>query len=565
MQRSGTGLRYLALGNLLTTALLSCAPHVAPKTVTPPRGAPAAGASVPAARPGTLVVTPIFAPGSLHAIPQKSLAIEPDVWDPTGAFVGRLATCEVWETATGHYRGALPPAVCAGWKSQETRGDGGQWSLVAEKTQLWLLADHRGPIDDGCRTGCAPWLAWSLRRDGKRVAALRRGSDQLVVWDTDEWRVLNRWQLERPISSSARIAWSGDDLVVVGETKEHDWTGIQLDGHGATRLLSTDGSPSTIVDLDPYGHWLFRQGFAGARDGFGPPMRVIDGLDGDSPSLTWEFEVKRKDVPPVLSRDGTACAFTSRVETEDRGATKELRIVFLSGRAPEAWSIPDVMDPSIVGFAADASAMSIVEAFNGGARVRTMRRDSGGKEEWSAQLPGGDLVEVTPSKDGRFVAVRFADHLEVRDAEAKPLLFWTGITAMAWQAEDELVVRRDDGTYAARDVRAKDAVIPVPSLLGPATGGPLRSAFRCEAQGVLRRVADGAALHFEGEAVRTDAWVYDSGYGVPAVALRDGSDPTSGPILDALVTAAVLGRAGVLTDFVAGKELPAPAALAKDP
>ena len=119
MQR--TGPRYLAVGNVVTAALLSCAPHAGSPRVETARGAPAAGDSAPKAATGTLTVTQLFAPGSLHAIPQKSLVDEPDVWDPTGTLVGHLATCEVWETATGLYRGALPPSVCAGWKRQETR------------------------------------------------------------------------------------------------------------------------------------------------------------------------------------------------------------------------------------------------------------------------------------------------------------------------------------------------------------------------------------------------------------------------------------------------------------
>ena len=563
MQRSGKGLRYLVASNLLTMGLLSCAPHAASKVVRTPRDAPPRGASVPAMPAGMLAAAQLFGPGSLHAIAQKPLEIAPDVWDPTGTFVGHGATCEVWETATGLYRGAFPPTVCARWKSQETQADGGRWSLRAEKTQLWLLDDHRGLLDDGCRVGCTPWIASSLRRDGRRAAGVRRGSDQLVVWDTDEPRVVNRWQLEHPVAEDARLAWNGDQLVVIGQARDHEWMGAAFDGHDATRLMSTDGSPTTTAALDPFGHWLFRQGFAGGRDGFGPPMRQVEGLQGDSPALTWEFEVKRQGAPPVLARDGTACAFVSRVDSEAQGRTKDLRVLFLAGPGPEAWSIPNVLDESIVGFAADASAMSIVEAFNGGTRLRTMRRDGGGEEAWSAQLPTGALVEVTPSAGGRFVAVRYADHLEVRDADAKPLLFWTGVTAMAWQANDELVVRRDDGTVAARDVRAKDAVAPVPSVLAPPTGGPLRAAFRCEAAGVLRRVADGAALHFDVDAVRTDAWVYDSGYGAPQVALRQGSDPVAGPFVDAAVIAAVLGRRDVLVDFVAGKEIPVPEALAK--
>ena len=192
-----------------------------------------------------------------------------------------------------------------------------------------------------------------------------------------------------------------------------------------------------------------------------------------------------------------------------------------------------------------------------------MRRDGRGTEEWAAALPGGELVDVAPSKDGRFLAVRFADHLEVRDADAKPLLFWTGISAMVWQADDELLVRRDDGTYAARDVRSKDTVTPVPSLLAPPVGGPLRTAFRCEPAGLLRRNADGATLHFDAEAVRTDAWVYDTAYGAPQVALRQGSDPVLGPFVDGVVMAAVLGRRDLLVDFVAGKDIPVPQALAK--
>ena len=565
MQRTSTRLRYLAPINLLSATLLSCASHGASIAAKTAHGAPAVGTSVPDAPPTTLQVTRVFAPGSLHAIPQKPLVLPPDAWDPTGTLVGHVATCEVWETATGLYRGALPPTVCAAWKRQEAQLYEGRWTLEVDKAQLWLVDSSRTLLDDGCRASCAPWIAWSPRRDGRRVAGLRRGSDQLVVWDMDERRVVNRWQLAQPLASSARIAWHGDELVVVGQTKTSDWTGMQFSAHDAVQLLTLDLAANTAADLDPFGHWLFQQGFEGARDGFGPPMRQIQGIGGDSPKLTWEFEAKRKDAPPVLSRDGTACAFLSRVDTEERGVTKDLRVLFTSGFTPEAWSVQNVSDPSIIGFAADASAMSIVENFGSSTRLRTMRRDSGGTESWSTALPNGNLVEVTPSKDGRMAAVRFADHVEVRDAEGKPLLFWTGIPAMAWQADDELVVRRDDGSYAARDVRTKDAVVPVPSLLAPATGGPLRTAFRCEAAGVLRRVADGAALRFEGDAVRTDAWVYDNGYGVPAVALREGSDPVVGSLADPLVMAAVLGRADVLADFVAGKGIPVPEVLAKEP
>lgn len=562
MQRPGARLRYLGLANLLSTALLSCGPHGASIAARTAHGAPGTGASVPEPPPSTPVVTRIFAPGSLHVIPQKSLVAEPDVWDPTGTFVGQLAACEVWETATGLYRGALPPTVCAAWKRQEANPSGARWTLQADPTKLWLVDSSRDLLDDGCRAGCAPWLAWAARGDGRRVAGLRRGSDQLVVWDTDERRVLNRWQLAQPLARSARIAWSGDEVVVVGQTKEHEWTGVQLGAHDAPQILGFDGAGSTAVVLDPFGHWLFHQGFDGSSRGFGSPMRHIASLAGDSPKLTWEFEVTRKDEAPVLSRDGTACAFLTRVDVEGQGRTKDVRVLDLAGVTPVAWSLSDVSDPSIVGFAADGSAMSIAEGMGGSTRVRTLRRGFGATEDWSTSLPTGDLVQVTPSKDGRLVAVRFADHLEVRNAEGKPLLFWTGITAMAWQADDELVVSRDDGTYAARDVRSKDAVVPLPSLLGPVTGGPLRTTFRCEAAGVLRRLADGAALRFEGGAVRTDAWVFDDAYEAPAVVLREGDDPITGQLGDSLVTAAVLGRAGVLAAFVAGKSIEVPEVLA---
>ncbi|HEX7602287.1 MAG TPA: hypothetical protein VF316_11805, partial [Polyangiaceae bacterium] len=69
----------------------------------------------------------------------------------------------------------------------------------------------------------------------------------------------------------------------------------------------------------------------------------------------------------------------------------------------------------------------------------------------------------------------------------------------------------------------------------------------------------------DAEAIRTDAWVYDSGYGAPGVALRQGSDPVAGPLVDAIVLAAVLGRRDVLADFVAGREIPVPGVLARDP
>ena len=69
-------------------------------------------------------------------------------------------------------------------------------------------------------------------------------------------------------------------------------------------------------------------------------------------------------------------------------------------------------------------------------------------------------------------------------------------------------------------------------------------------------------MRLEGGAVRTDAWVFDDAYEAPAVVLREGDDPITGQLGDPLVTAAVLGRAGVLAAFVAGKSIEVPEVLA---
>ena len=98
MPGSHNRLTYLRGFTLLSSALISCAPHAMPRAARTPHNATRVETAVPEMPVGTLAAS-LFDPGSLHAIPQKPLVTAPDAWDPTGTFVGHGATCEVWETS----------------------------------------------------------------------------------------------------------------------------------------------------------------------------------------------------------------------------------------------------------------------------------------------------------------------------------------------------------------------------------------------------------------------------------------------------------------------------------
>ncbi len=437
-----------------------------------PRVVSVALSAAPVAPAGARPVAVPFDPGSLHRIPQKPLTSPPDVWDPEGRSVGLYARgrnprCELWDVATGWYRGPVPPSVCAAWKAEEGKSADGR-RVVQERGRLVVRGGSAPPVIlalDCAGTACGPVGATGIDRQGTQVAALRRGARAAVVWDARTGVITRRLSLSPAAAVAAvRVSEQGDVVVTARLDRSPFWTVLDfapgVDDQGTA--VTDDGVDVAVVD--PFARRVFVSGaqfFHGAEHPF-RRIRTIGG--GDEPGLAWEEPTTPQKGRAWLAADGRTCV---ALATADPAVGEDAALSFYRPGEARAWiagvAWPDrmLLDLSPDG---DKAVWVQDQTTRVAYHIGDEQYDPHTKE---AYLPPGMPRAVALSSDGARVAFGYDGHLEVRRPEAAGVdLFWAAQDRFAWSpTASTILAASGGGVVTVRDLDDRSVVFQAPGRL----------------------------------------------------------------------------------------------------
>lgn len=417
----------------------------------------------------------IDAGGSLTVVPQKPLVGLPDAFEPSGALVGKRIKdrCDVWDVATGAYRGDFARGICDEWMThvghaagRHARVDGS--TVVVEADGGGILARH-----EGCWRKPA---AVAISPSGDHVGAVC--GSLVFVWPALGGKEIEAGEIS-PMPETASLAFASETKVEV-VTEEIDRSDAWCDGK--THFVDCErfrvyqfgigAKPESfdegvgIARLDPFGHLLFRAGgFCGEGD-CGEDIRAQP-LHEQTVGLEWSV-VAPKDAPPLaidrrFADDGSACLVRSAHLTTTGaffGSTYSLVAKDGSDPAPLVGAMP-VIAPngrrgaSIFGPAFDGDVVML--------HVVTLGGDGEPPVERTISLGDPGVKSLAFSSDAAYVAAIYASRVSLYSADTgKVAFFWDGVDSIAFDRARPGVVfgQKADRVVARAIVNAPDAAPP---------------------------------------------------------------------------------------------------------